>query len=102
MSKTRPLAGRAEDAKFKQKPVPSTPALPLADQDPCRVQGPTAWAPGPRLSSMPDSPGRLACTGTVTPTESSIQGCTPLGSTHLCIPCEVQTVLRNRPLCCPR
>lgn len=102
MSKARPPAGRAEDANVRQKPVPCTPAPPLAELDRGRVQGPEARAPGPRLSCMPDSPGHLACTGTATPTESPTQQCTPLGSTHLRIPCEVQTILHNRPLCCPR
>ena len=47
MSKARPLAGRAEDANFKQKPVPSTPALPLADQDCCWAEGPRHGTRGP-------------------------------------------------------
>lgn len=103
MSKARPPAGRAERRKRQTEAcaLHSGPA-PLQSAGPRPVQGPEARAPGPRLSCMPDSPGHLPCTGTATPTESPTQQCTPLGSTHLRIPCEVQTILHNRLLCCPR
>lgn len=53
--------GRAEGANVRQKPVPCTPAPPLAELDPGRVQGPEARAPGPRLSTCQGPAHSLAC-----------------------------------------